>query len=321
MSALVQPATERVARLRWGEGSCLLSAETRATPRHRPTRLEYPLMAKRDYYETLGLSRGASEQDIKSAFRRLAKDCHPDRHPRRQDCRAEVQGAERGLRGLERSAKARGLRPVRPRRIRRPPRARRGRLRSGLRLVDVRHLRRSVRRVHGRTARRATASARGRERGADLRYNMEITLEEAFAGKTAQIRVPTSVTCETCNGSGAKTGTQPIACPTCGGVGKVRAAKASSPSSAPVPPVRGAARSSTTPAPPAPERDAWSRSARYRSTSHPASTTARASASPAKARRACAADRPAISTSSSPSSRTSSSSATAPTSSAAYRSP
>ena len=64
-----------------------------------------------------------------------------------------------------------------------------------------------------------------RERGADLRYNMEITLAEAYEGKTAQIRVPTSVTCEACTGSGAKTGTAPTTCRTCGGIGKVRAAQ------------------------------------------------------------------------------------------------
>jgi molecular chaperone DnaJ len=65
----------------------------------------------------------------------------------------------------------------------------------------------------------------GRERGSDLRYNMEITLEEAFAGKTAQVRIPTSVTCEACSGSGAKAGTRPKACPTCGGQGRLRHAQ------------------------------------------------------------------------------------------------
>jgi molecular chaperone DnaJ len=63
----------------------------------------------------------------------------------------------------------------------------------------------------------------GRERGADLRYNLEITLEEAFRGKTATIRMPTSVACEACAGSGARAGSRPVACKTCGGHGRVRA--------------------------------------------------------------------------------------------------
>ena len=65
----------------------------------------------------------------------------------------------------------------------------------------------------------------GRERGADLRYNMEITLEEAFQGKTAQIEIPVSVTCESCSGTGAKAGTKPKNCSTCGGAGRVRQAQ------------------------------------------------------------------------------------------------
>ena len=64
----------------------------------------------------------------------------------------------------------------------------------------------------------------GRERGADLRYNMEITLEEAYAGKAAEISVPTAITCEACSGTGAKAGSSPKACATCGGAGRVRAA-------------------------------------------------------------------------------------------------
>ncbi len=65
----------------------------------------------------------------------------------------------------------------------------------------------------------------GRERGADLRYNMEITLEDAFHGKTAQIRIPTTVSCEACSGSGAKPGSKPKTCGTCGGHGRVRASQ------------------------------------------------------------------------------------------------
>ncbi len=65
----------------------------------------------------------------------------------------------------------------------------------------------------------------GRERGQDLRYNMEITLEDAFLGKTAQIEIPVAVTCESCSGTGAKAGTKPKACSTCGGAGRVRQAQ------------------------------------------------------------------------------------------------
>ncbi|TIQ01957.1 MAG: molecular chaperone DnaJ, partial [Mesorhizobium sp.] len=68
---------------------------------------------------------------------------------------------------------------------------------------------------------RQRRSSGGRERGADLRYNMEITLEEAFSGKTAQIRVPASISCSECSGSGAKPGTQPVTCAMCHGHGKV----------------------------------------------------------------------------------------------------
>src|SRR5258708_38628906 len=65
----------------------------------------------------------------------------------------------------------------------------------------------------------------GCERGADVRYNMEITLEEAFLGKTAQIEMPVSVTCESCSGTGAKAGTKPRTCSMCGGAGRVRQAQ------------------------------------------------------------------------------------------------
>ena len=72
---------------------------------------------------------------------------------------------------------------------------------------------------------RSRRSSGGRERGADLRYNMEITLEEAYAGKTAQIRVPASISCSECSGSGAKPGTQPATCSMCSGSRPVRAAQ------------------------------------------------------------------------------------------------
>jgi molecular chaperone DnaJ len=174
-------------------------------------------MAKRDYYEILGLSRGASEQDIKSAFRRLAKDCHPDRNP-------GDTSAEQKFKELNEAHET---------------------LRDGQKRAAYDQFGHAAFDGHGRGfgpdfassmsdifddlfgefmgGRRGTRQRSGRERGADLRYNMEIELSEALAGKTAQIRVPTSVTCEACTGSGASPGTQPTACPTCGGIGKVRA--------------------------------------------------------------------------------------------------
>jgi len=79
--------------------------------------------------------------------------------------------------------------------------------------------------LFGMSGGRRGGGGRGRERGSDLRYNMEISLEEAYEGKTAQIRIPTSVTCEVCSGSGAKAGSKPKPCATCGGAGKIRHAQ------------------------------------------------------------------------------------------------
>ncbi len=180
-------------------------------------------MPKRCYYETLGVARGATEQDIKSAFRKLAKDCHPDYNP---GCKA----SEQRFKDLNEAYEAL-----------KDPQKRAAYDRFGHAAFDG----------MGRTGPQGfgpdfTSSMsdtfedifnvimggrpgpRGRtfqERGADLRYNMEITLQEAYAGKTAQIRVPASVACEACAGSGAKPGTKPVACQACGGMGKIRASQ------------------------------------------------------------------------------------------------
>jgi molecular chaperone DnaJ len=181
-------------------------------------------MAKRDYYETLGVKPGASEQDLKSAFRRTAKDCHPDVAP-------GDKGAEQRFKELAEAYE-----------ILKDPQKRAAYDRFGHAAFDG-----SMGGQRGQPGgfgpdfsnnmanifddlfgefmggRQGQRSRGGRERGADLRYNLEITLPDAYTGKKAQIRVPTSVACETCSGTGAKAGTKPKTCSTCGGMGKVRA--------------------------------------------------------------------------------------------------
>ena len=179
-------------------------------------------MAKRDYYEVLGLSRGASEQDIKSAFRRLAKDCHPDRNHGDTDAERKFKELNEAYEALKDPQKRAAYDQFGHAAF-----DGQGRGGQGFGPDFASSMSDIFDDLFGEFmgGRRGSRQRSGRERGADLRYNMEITLTEAYEGKTAQIRVPTSVTCEACTGSGAKTGTQPTTCPTCSGAGKVRASQ------------------------------------------------------------------------------------------------
>ena len=182
-------------------------------------------MAKRDYYETLGVQKGASEDDLKAAFRRLAKQYHPDRNPDDKTAEQRFKEINEAYEILKDSQKraaydqfghaafdGTGNRPggggFGPE--------------FGASMSDI------FDDLFGEFmgGRRGRERGRGgRERGADVPYNMEISLSEAFTGKQAQIRVPTTVTCDVCSGAGAKPGTRPTACTTCGGYGKVRASQ------------------------------------------------------------------------------------------------
>jgi molecular chaperone DnaJ len=180
-------------------------------------------MSKRDYYEVLGASRTATEVELKSTFRKLAMKFHPDKNP--GDAEAEVKFKEINEAyqvlsdGQKRAAYDRfghaafqngGGGPGGPG--------------FGADFGDVMS---DIFDTFFGGARpgRGGGGSSGRERGADMRYNLEVTLEEAYQGKTASITIPTSVSCEVCSGTGAKAGSKPRVCPTCSGAGRVRAAQ------------------------------------------------------------------------------------------------
>jgi molecular chaperone DnaJ len=177
---------------------------------------------KADFYETLGVGKSADEKALKSAFRKLAMQFHPDRNPGDTSCEQkfkEINEAYETLKDPQKRAAydrfghaafennggggggfANGF--------------------GGGGFSDI--FEDIFGEMMGGGRRRPSG---GRERGADLRYNMEITLEEAYTGKTAQVRVPTTISCGDCSGSGARPGTQPAACSLCSGSGRVRAAQ------------------------------------------------------------------------------------------------
>ena len=173
-------------------------------------------MAKADFYETLGVSKTADEKELKSAFRKLAMQFHPDKNP-------DDSSAERKFKEINEAYETLKDPQKRAAYDRYGHAAfEHGGMGGGGGFSDI------FEDIFGEMmggGRARGRSSGGRERGADLRYNMEISLEEAFIGKTAQIRVPTSITCDVCSGSGAKPGTQPKTCGTCQGSGRVRAAQ------------------------------------------------------------------------------------------------
>lgn len=175
-------------------------------------------MSKRDYYEVLGISRTSTEVEMKIAFRKAAMQCHPDRHP--GDTEAEARFKELneayqclcdpqkraaydrfGHAAFEQGGGFGGFG------------AGEG---FGASMADI------FEDLFGDVMGRRGRSG-GRERGSDLRYNMEITLEEAYNGKAASLKIPTSASCEACAGTGAKKGSKPKPCTTCAGHGRVRA--------------------------------------------------------------------------------------------------
>ena len=177
-------------------------------------------MSKACYYETLEVERSVDEAGLKSAFRKLAMKWHPDKNPGDPSCEhkfKEISEAYEILKdGNKRAAYDRYGHAA-------FEQGNGNGHAHGFGAGFASSFSDIFEDLFGMAGQRGGRG--GRERGADLRYNMEITLEEAFSGKTAQINIPVAVTCETCSGTGAKAGTKPKTCSMCGGAGRVRQAQ------------------------------------------------------------------------------------------------
>jgi molecular chaperone DnaJ len=173
-------------------------------------------MTKRCYYEVLEVERTAGDAELKAAFRKLAMKWHPDRNPGDKSCETRFKEINEAYEVLKDPDKRAAYDRFGHAAFEHggAPGAAGGFGDVASAFADI------FDDLFGMGGGRRGRSG-GRERGADLRYNMEISLEEAYSGKTAQVRIPTSVTCEACSGSGAKAGTRPKACPTCGGQGRI----------------------------------------------------------------------------------------------------
>lgn len=180
-------------------------------------------MAKRDYYDVLGVAKGADAAEIKKAYRQKAKELHPDRNADNPNAEAQFKEANEAYEVLKDADKKAaydrfghaafengmggggGPRP--------------GQGDFGSAFSDVFDDLFGDFMGGGRGGGRRSAA----QRGNDLRYNLRIKLEDAFSGLQKTINVPTAVSCGVCNGTGAEGGTEPQTCPTCSGMGKVRA--------------------------------------------------------------------------------------------------
>jgi molecular chaperone DnaJ len=177
-------------------------------------------MSKRDYYEVLGVSRTATDQEIKSAYRRLAVRYHPDKNPGDDEAEDKFKEAAEAYSVLSDAEQRRRYDRLGHAGVSSGAGAGWGGAPGFTNLEDILGDLFGFGDVFG--GGRSGARRSAGQRGADLRYDLEISLEEAAAGMTAQLRLPRLEACEKCKGSGAAEGTQPETCQTCNGVGQVR---------------------------------------------------------------------------------------------------
>ncbi|MGP1394630.1 MAG: molecular chaperone DnaJ [Inquilinaceae bacterium] len=176
-------------------------------------------MAKQDYYDLLGVQRSASADELKKAYRKLAMKYHPDRNPGDTDSEhrfKEVSEAYDVLKDDQKRAAYDRFGHAAFENGGGGARAGGFDFNFSGGFADI------FDEMFGEFVGGKRGGRGASARGADMRYNLDITLDEAFHGKPATIQVPTSVACEACGGRGAEGGSVPIACPTCSGAGKVR---------------------------------------------------------------------------------------------------
>jgi len=174
-------------------------------------------MAKRDYYETLGVAKGASADEIKKGYRTKAKELHPDRNADNPNAEAQFKEANEAYEVLKDPEKKAAY-----------DRYGHAAFEGGMGGGGQGDFSSAFSDVFDDLFGDFMGGQRGgggrrAARGADLRYNLGITLEDAYRGMQKSINVPTSVACDSCNGSGSEGGAEPTTCPTCSGMGKVRA--------------------------------------------------------------------------------------------------
>jgi len=179
------------------------------------------MAAKRDYYTTLGVPRDASEEDIKKAYRKLAMKHHPDRNPDDKGAEEKFKEAKEAYEILCDAKKRAAYDQFGHAGV--DPAAGFGAGARGFGGEGFGGFADAFGDIFGEIFGQGRGGrGNGVFRGADLRYNLELTLEEAARGTEVKIRIPAMEECGTCHGSGAKPGTQPKTCPTCQGRGEVR---------------------------------------------------------------------------------------------------